>query len=375
MSWPGTRGRAPLATIAVSLSLTAFSVAGVASARGAASEAPGAASEAPVPRLAYVTETATSTPMVWLASASGSEPKLLGPGDQPLLAPNGQSVAVSLFGAKPGVSEHGPSLGVYSASGAPVADYLDLETATATPLAWSPDSRYLAVMRESTESVLIAEGSGLDVIDMQTGAVTSIAEGEIYGASFARDGSDRIAFARSHSLSPSAPTNLYVSNPDGTGLRRLTSDGRSLIPVWGPRYIAYDRERMRHESPEYQIWLESPGGGAPVRRVTHIPVDPLSQGLVPLAFSANGSRLLAEFEGEDTSDAYAVNVLSGQARAVTVHGRAVEGAGISSSGSTLLVDENALFEPPSKARVATVPFAGGRSHVLVAHGSQASWNG
>ena len=375
MSWPGTRGRAPLATIAVSLSLTAFSVAGVASARGAASEAPGAASEAPVPRLAYVTETATSTPMVWLASASGSEPKLLGPGDQPLLSPNGQSVAVSLFGAKPGVSEHGPSLGVYSASGAPVADYLDLETATATPLAWSPDSRYLAVMRESTESVLIAEGSGLDVIDMQTGAVTSIAEGEIYGASFARDGSDRIAFARSHSLSPSAPTNLYVSNPDGTGLRRLTSDGRSLIPVWGPRYIAYDRERMRHESPEYQIWLESPGGGAPVRRVTHIPVDPLSQGLVPLAFSANGSRLLAEFEGEDNSDAYAVNVISGQARAVTVHGRAVEGAGISSSGSTLLVDENALFEPPSKARVATVPFAGGRSHVLVAHGSQASWNG
>ncbi len=360
---------AVLASLAV---LSAFGAASVAS--GAASEAPGAASEAPVPRLAYVTETATSTSKVWLASASGSEPKLLGPGSQPLLAPDGQSVAVSLFGTTPGLQEHGPSIGVYSASGAPVADYFDLETAIATPLAWSPDSRYLAVYRQSNESVLVAQGSGLDVLDVQTGTITSIAEGAIYGVSFARDGSDRLVFALSHSLSPSAPVNLYESEVDGAGVHRITSNGRSLDPVWGPTYIAYDRERMRHLSPEYQIWLESPGGGAPVRRVTHIPVDPLSQGLIPLAFSASGNRLLAEFEGEDNSDAYAVNVVSGHARAVTVHGGAVQGAGISSSGSTLLVDEKAFEQPPSNGRVASIPFAGGRSHVLVAHGSQASWN-
>ncbi len=340
----------------------------------AAEAAPDLVPEAPTPRLAYVTQTATSTPKVWLASAGGGEPKALGPGDQPLLSPDGRSVAVSLFGATPGPQEHGPSIGVYSASGTPVSDYFDLETATATPLAWSPDSRYLLVYRQSNESVLIAQGSGLDVLDTQTGAITSIAEGAIYGASFARDGSDRLVFAVSHSLSPSAPVNLYESEVDGAGLHRITSDGRSLDPVWGPTYIAYDRERMRHLSPEYQIWLESPGGGAPVRRVTHIPVSQLSQGLVPLAFSANGNRLLAQFEGEDNIDAYAVNVLSGHARAVTVHGRAVVGAGISASGSTLLVDENVLFQPPSKARVATVPFAGGSSHVLVAHGAQASWN-
>jgi hypothetical protein len=359
----------PIATIAALLSLTALS------APNAAAQAPGPASpEATVPRLAYVTETATSTSNVWLASATGGESRLLGPGTQPLLAPDGQSVAVSLFGATPGLHEHGPSIGVYSASGGPAAGYFDLETATATPLAWSPDSRYLAVYRQSNEPVLIAQGSGLDVLDVQTGAITSIAEGAIYGASFARDGSDRLVFALSHSLSPSAPVNLYESEVDGAGLHRITSNGRSLDPVWGPSYIAYDRERMRHLSPEYQIWLESPGGGAPVRRVTHIPVNALSQGLVPLAFSANGNRLLAEFEGEDNSDAYAVNVVSGHARAVTVRGRAVVGAGISASGSTLLIDENALFGPPSNARVATVPFAGGHAKVLVPHGAQASWN-
>jgi hypothetical protein len=358
-----------LATIAVLVSLMALS------APDAGAQAPGSSSpEATVPRLAYVTETATSTSEVWLASASGSEPKLLGPGTQPLLAPDGQSVAVSLFGATPGPEEHGPAIGVYSASGAPVADSFDLETATSTPLAWSPDSRYLAVYRQSNEPVLIAQGSGLDVLDVQTGAIASIAEGVIYGVSFARDGSDRLVFALAHSLSPSASVNLYESEVDGAGLHPITSNGRSLDPVWGPSFIAYDRERMRKLSPEYQIWLESPGGGAPVRRVTHIPVNALSQGLVPLAFSANGNRLLAEFEGEDNSDAYAVSVASGHARAVTVHGRAVEGAGISASGSTLLVDEDALFGPPSDGRVASVPFAGGSSHVLVPHGSQASWN-
>ncbi|MGO9321109.1 MAG: hypothetical protein ACLQBY_09960 [Solirubrobacteraceae bacterium] len=363
--------RTSLATSAAFLSL--MTLAEGWAARAASGAVPDLVAEAPmVPRLAYLTETATSTAKVWVASASGGERKLLGPGQQPLLAPNGGSVAVSLFGATAD-SEHGPALGIYPASGGAVADYLDLETATATPLAWSPDSRYLAVYRQSNETVEIAAGSGLDVIDTQTGAVSSIAEGAIYGASFARDGSDRLVFAMSHSLSPSASTNLYESEADGAGVHRITSDGRSLNPVWGPSYIAYDRERMRHLSPEYQIWLASPSG-VRVRKVMHVSVGPLLQGLVPLAFSANGSRLLAEFEGEDTSGAYAVSVASGRARSVTVHGRMVQGAGISSDGSTLLIDAGSFEQPPSHGRIVTVPFAGGHAKVLVAHGSQASWN-
>lgn len=361
-----------LARPALSRARDAAAVLAPSRARDAAA-APDLTPAAPLSRLTYLTETATSTPKVWIASRSGGEGKLLGPGQQPLLAPDGRSVAVSLFGASPGVSEHGPSLGVYPAEGGPIANYLDLETATATPLAWSPDSRYLAIYRQSNETVDIAAGSGLDVIDTQTGAVTSIAEGAIYGASFARDGSDRLVFALTHSLSGAA-ANLYVSEADGADLHRITSDGRSLNPVWGPSYIAYDRERLRHEAPEYQIWLAS-SSGARVRRVTHVPAGPLVEGLVPLAFSADGNRLLAEFEGQDTSNAYAVNVASGRARSVNVHGRSVQGAGISSDGGTLLIDEDAFEQAPSNGRVATIPFAGGPSKVLVAHGSQASWNG
>jgi len=40
----------------------------------------------------------------------------------------------------------------------------------------------------------------------------------------------------------------------------------------------------------------------------------------------------------------------------------------------VLVDENP-FEPPSSGRVAEIPFTGGASTVLIAHGAQASWNG
>jgi len=229
------------------------------------------------------------------------------------------------------------------------------------------------VYRQSNGLTNIAAGSGLDVIDTQTGTVASIAEGAIYGASFARDGSDRLVYALAHSLSPTAATNLYVSEADGAGTHRITSDGHSLFPVWGPTYIAYDRERMRHLSPEYQIWLATPVG-ARVRKLTHVAVGPLLQGLVPLAFSASGSRLLAELEGEDTSYAYAVTVASGRARAVTVHRQTVQAAGISSDGSTLLVDAGSFEQAPSSGRIDAIPFAGGHATVLVAHGSQASWN-
>jgi hypothetical protein len=344
------------------------------SAAPAVAVAPSGAPAPAVARLAYMTGTAREpSPSVWIAQANGREPKRLGPGLDPLLSPNGQSVAAALLGTALS-SEKGPALGIYSALGAPVADYLDLETANSTPLAFSPDSRYLAVMRQSTGVTNVAAGSGLDVIDTQTGTVTSIAEGQIYGASFAQDGSDRIVFARALSLSPSAAANLYMSNADGSGLRRLTSDGRSLNPVWGPKYIAYDHERLRRNyAPRYDIWLRSPSSSA-ARRLTNVPANKLVVGLVPIAFSASGGRLLSEFEGQDTSNAWTVRVPSGRARQITFRNQSVVGAGISSDGGTLLVDLGSFEAPPSSGRVASIPFAGGRPTVLVAHGAQASWN-
>ncbi|HTA36644.1 MAG TPA: hypothetical protein VK761_08020 [Solirubrobacteraceae bacterium] len=348
--------------------IAASAVTGIAGA--AVSLAP---SPAQPPTIAYVTETAKTPPVVWAIRSDGSQKTRLGAGTSPLVSPSGTQVAVGLFGTSP--NETGPAIAIYSTSGAAPLTYLNLKTENATPLAFSPDGRYLAIDVQSTAIRGGALLSGVAIVDLQANTLKLIAHGQPYGASFAPNGSDELVYALAPSQTLSAPVNVFRSKPDGTGTVALTRDGRSLFPVWGPGAIAYDRERMRrNDAPVYQIWLRSPTGSS-TRRLTNIHVRTLVSGLVPLAFSADGSRLLAQFGGQDTSEAWTVRVPSGRARRLTVNGRSVQAAGLSADGGTVLVDEGGFLGPASEGRTATVPFAGGRSTVLVAHGSQASWNG
>ncbi len=320
--------------------------------------------------IAFVTSSdAHPESLVWTALIDGAERKLLGPGEQPLLSPDGTHVAAGLFGP----TEKGPALALYPTLGGTPSSFGELSRQTATPLAWSPDSRYLAVGLQSTAIKNVAARSGLAILDTTTGTLKTIATGVLYGASFARDGSDRVVFARSRSQSFTAPVNVYVAQATGAGLVRITSDGRSLNPVWGPTFIAYDRERLRrNDAPVYQVWLRRLGG-AP-RRLTSIRVHSLVSGLVPLGFSASGSRLLAEFEGQDTSEAWTVQVPSGRARAVRVKRQPVVGGAISSDGSQLLVAAGDFEGPASGESVFTVPFAGGAPKLVLAQAAQPSWN-
>jgi hypothetical protein len=326
--------------------------------------------------LAYVTGNGNSPEQVWAAGPGGAPPKLLGDGVQPLLAPDGKLVAAAL-----GETSSGPALAVYSVAGAPTQTYANKASVFAVPLAWSPDSKYLAVATQSTALTNVAKQSSLAVIDVETATITTIAHGIVEGASFAppgsdvaAPGSDMLAYGLASAFKEGAAVNIHISAPDGSGARLFTHDGRSLNPVWGPGGIAYDRERLRHlDFPVYQIWLAPSGGGA-ARQMTHVKVPALVSGLVPLAFSASGSKLLAEFGGQDTSAAWTVDVASGRARQLTAGEHTLMGAGISQDGTTVLVDEDALERPPSSARIATMPFDGGPLHVLVAHAAQASWN-
>jgi hypothetical protein len=243
------------------------------------------------------------------------------------------------------------------------------------PLAFSHDSRYLAFSARATSLRNTVGRSWLGVLDTQTGTIRTIAHGSIPAASFSPDARDELVFSKSRS-ELGAPSDLYLVQATGTGLRRLTTDRRSLNPVWGRKGIAYDRERLRHEdAPVFQIWLRpEPGGTGAVRRLTNLRIHKLVSGLVPLAFSADGAHLLAEFEGQDTSEAWTVTVASRHVRRILSHGRPVLGNGISADGSTVLVEEGWFEEPPSKAQIVTIPFAGGPATVLVAQGASASWN-
>jgi Tol biopolymer transport system component len=319
------------------------------------------------PRIAWVAGSSSSSSHVWLANADGTHRHRLGTGTQPLLSPNG-----SLVGASTG-SFHGAALTVFSASGSGPRRFFRAANATAVAQAWSPDSRYLAVVLSGTDPFSVA-GSRLAVIDTSTSRVRVLANGVIYGASFAPDSPDRLAYAVAATTALSARVNIHVVGADGSHRMRLTRDGRSLNPVWGPQAIAFDRERLRSlAAPAYQIWLMR-SDGTRRRRITDLRVGALFDGLVPLGFSGDGMRLLAEYEGQDTSQAWALTVATHRLRRLEIDGGSVAGAAISHTGAALLVDRGGFLNPPDVGIVESIGFTGARARVLVAHGSDPSWN-
>jgi hypothetical protein len=95
---------------------------------------------------------------------------------------------------------------------------------------------------------------------------------------------------------------------------------------------------------------------------------------VPLAFDASGTRLLAQYVGLDTSQAWTIDVPSGRARELRAGSEPASGAAISSDGATVLIDSGGFLEPPSFGKVESIPFEGGAAQMLVTHGSDPSWN-
>ncbi|HEY2373569.1 MAG TPA: hypothetical protein VGH82_13685 [Gaiellaceae bacterium] len=67
-------------------------------------------------------------------------------------------------------------------------------------------------------------------------------------------GGQRIAFAR-------LGVGIFTMNPDGTGLRRLTTGGRDSYPAWAPTgaRIAF----VRPVGPEWRLFVLSTSGGTP----------------------------------------------------------------------------------------------------------------
>src|SRR5262249_21831265 len=133
--------------------------------------------------LAFATGTNSAKPTVWVADAHGHNARKVGGGDFPIISPNGKMVAVSLFG------RNGGGGGIYNVAGGKLGTFVK----NGTPLAWSPDSRYLAVSVFDPVNKGIGK-SGLSVVDTQTKATTVIAKGQISGASFDPAGSGRLVY-------------------------------------------------------------------------------------------------------------------------------------------------------------------------------------
>ena len=308
--------------------------------------------------LAYVTGLAGTHPVVHVARLGSGAPVSLGPGADAQISPGGASVAI----VTP-YTRSGSSLVVRASDGSGAARTLLRTTGSLGPIVWSPDGSRLAVVLDTR----------LYAIDVASGVRRTIARGMIAGASFSPD-STRIAYARARSQDLSAPVNVFVANTDGSGAHPLTHDGRSLWPLWGPTRIAYTHERLRrNDAPVYQLRTMRPDGGG-VRQLTHMRIPTLVSGLSPTAWSADGRRLLAEFGGQDTSEAWTVDVRTGHARDLTGRVDSVIGRGLSPDGRTVLVQRGS-FDDPQHQSIATIPWSGGRAHALVRHGAEPSWGG
>jgi hypothetical protein len=351
-----TRGRFTFAAVPAVLAVAVI-------ASGAAASASAPQSES---LIAYVG--GGQTPAVWVAEADGSHAHRIAAGNDPLVSPNGAYVAVQHF------AQSGAAIELYTTAGKRLGGYFDSAKDSATALAWSSTSRYLAVGLSSTKTT---GGGALGLIDTSTLKSRVVTTGVIAGASFNPAGT-QLVFGLSHSEQLSSPTNLYVADVSRGGTAELTTNGNSFEPVWARSGIVFDRSTPRgvSKAPIYQLWIDTAGK---LRQLTHMRVPALLSGLAPLEASADGNRLIAEYGGEDTSYAYTVQLSPLQVKPLRVAGQSpdaqqVQGAQISSNGQRLLVDVGGFEQPPNHGEVESVGFTGGTPTKL-ARGTQPSWSG
>jgi WD40 repeat protein len=314
--------------------------------------------------LAYVTGDNNGGHLgVWVASATGTHQRKLSGGGIPALAPNGQLVAVSnLAGSS--------ALVLYTPAGAVDQKFFSAKQVSAGPLAWSPDSRYLAVGLTDVNDVKTIGKSGVAVIDTTTGTTTMIASGYAWGLSWSPTG-DTLVYGLATSQSATPSVNLYTSNPTTSARAQLTHDGHSGLPVWGKRGIAFDRIKNRPKwDPAYQIYLLS---GGHFQQITHTRPGLLVSGLAPIAVSADGIHLAADYGGQDTDSGYTVNLVTHKVTQLLAGRQNVTAWGISRDGKRVLVSVGGFEQAPSTGKVETMPFGGGAPTLLVAHGDDPSW--
>ena len=238
---------------------------------------------------------------VWVAEDNGKNAKEIGSGFAPHVSPDGEYVVYEYL-----AHHKTPEMKLYSLATGKTKTLFTPWRETFT-FAWSSDSSMVAALRGPELG-----SRALYVIDVETGKATRIATGFFTGVSFSPDSSE-VAFG----LSPkefSAAGDIVRGPVTGGPTSPLTHDHISGYPLWGPQgqivFVKQLNAKGRKYGPKNDLFLMNENGKA-VKRLTHTTVPQLTQGLFPTAWSASGNQLLAEFGGQDTSYAVAVNPKTG----------------------------------------------------------------
>jgi Tol biopolymer transport system component len=303
-------------------------------------------------------------PRIYVANDNGSGARQVGVGTNSRVSPDGEWVAYERA-SQSGTSE----LRLYQVA-IHKSERLLNPWAESYVFAWSADSTKVAAVTGGTRGKRT-----LLVIDAKSLKREKIATGYFNGVSFSPE-SDELVFGASQT-EDTLKSDIFRYELGGAAPKALTKGKKSGYPLWSPKdqivFAGQVRAGGGSESPASQLFVMNPEGQR-ISQVSHTKISPLSQGLIPTAWSENGARLLTEFAGEDQSYAVAVSTVTGSEKKLTKDPETgLQGAALSPDGSTVLGTVGIGFGGNPNPKVVTVPWGGGLEKVLVPGGYQPSW--
>jgi Tol biopolymer transport system component len=308
-------------------------------------------------------------PHVVVAKDNGKGAKAIGAGTNAKVAPNGKLVAFE----RETKGQKGPEMKLYDVATGKTRTIFSPWRESYT-FAWSPDSSMVAALSGGELGKRT-----LYVIDVESGKKTRIASGYFNGVSFSPDG-EEVVFGLATTENYPAKTDVFRDPVTGGPTSTLTHDGISGWPLWGPQgqivFVKQLNAKQRKYGPKNDLFLMNADGKS-VKRLTHTKVDQLTAGLFPTAWSASGNQLLAEFGGQDTSYAVAVNPKTGKEKNLSPDNTETGFAGValSADGKTALGYIGGYEGGGNSLKIASVPYKGGKAKVIVKGGFNPSWGG
>jgi hypothetical protein len=293
---------------------------------------------------------------LWVAHDDGSAAHLLIPSAfRPRISPNGRTI----------VYRGADGLRAISAAGGRSR----LLARDAELLAWSPDSRTIA----ANVPVPRSERARLMTIDIASGKARTLATGPGFSASFSPHGGALVYRGGS-----GHDEGLYTIPAHGGRPTLVVRDSRAFDPLWGRLWIVYVRSRLPslpYDTRKWDLWLVKPSG-TQNHQLTHQHPGRGLAGLRPVAWSANGHRLVAEFLGDGADYAETVNPFTGAIRRVGKphggeRGIGLFPTGISRDGTTILGSTGGLN---LDGNAYALPYHGGKPRLLARHAIEPSWS-
>lgn len=308
-------------------------------------------------RIAFTKEFTGTNPTIWVANDDGTGQRALKVrGVQPVVSPSGEWIAYQYI---TDVRTYSTELRFVFA---PENIVFRAKIPCGTPV-WDPTSWFVLCSTTSEDFKGDVRGIGLALVT-RAGDVTQLVKPRgksVSGYTWSPLGK-KIAYSMQSYPGTIAGPRLYTANPDGTGVRNL---GPGYGPVWGPTHIAYAQARVVHNLGQKlvrsEIWTMNPDDPTTGGQLTAFRGKGLITGPEPVAWTPDGSSVVARVIGEDYLRAAVVPVgtgvvrLFGPANTVPV--------AVSADGAQALLNTNVLGGGAAKAYAA--PIAGGAARLLL----------